>query len=58
MSAHVGPTSNAARDAITALVTMGYKPTEARAAVERALVEVGEVPVEELVPAALRCCPR
>ncbi len=55
---HVGRLSEAARDAITALVTMGYKPTEARAAVERALVEVGDLPVERLVPAALRQCPR
>ncbi len=47
-----------ARDAITALVTMGYKPAVARAAVERAIEDVGELPVDQLVPAALRRCAR
>ncbi len=56
--AHVGRTTDAVRDAITALVTMGYKAAEARAAVERALVDAGELPVEDLVPAALKRCPR
>ncbi len=57
-SARVASRSEDERDATTALVTMGYKPPEARAAVARAIAEVGTLPLDQLVPAALRRCPR
>jgi hypothetical protein len=45
-----------ARDAQIALVTAGYEPSEARAAVERARSHVGEpMSLEHLIREALRC---
>lgn len=52
------PGSQVIADARTALITLGFRPGEAQAAVARAVAHVGDVALDVLVPAALRVCPR
>ena len=50
--------STAAAEAYEALVTLGFRAHEAKAAVAQAVAHVGGGPLEVLVAAALRACPR
>jgi Holliday junction DNA helicase RuvA len=53
--AAAAPEGGAVEDAISALVNLGYKPTEAHGAVAKAMSELGEdTDVGALVPAALK----
>ena len=52
---HVGPAASPThRDAIDALVRLGWKSHAASAAVDRALDEADDAPLDALIPAALR----
>ena len=57
--AHVGAFEAAAAraQAKDALMRMGYKPHVARDAIETAIAELGDLPLEQLVFQALRRCP-
>ena len=50
--------SSVGAEAMTALVTLGFRPPEARAAVANAIAHVGEGPLEAVLRAALRSCTR